>query len=352
MPRRRTPRRCVGHAAIGTAAVLAVVHIVSRHSLSSSLGAVVPATGPGRCTQPLRRQWLLGASGAAVASAAPGAERAHASSIGTPFGFELDVSFLDPPAPPDVAKPPPDAEVTPSGLASKVLLRPSCALSKFTPPEVLAKCQRPAAWDRVVIDYTGWQTNGKMFDSSRLEKKTVRVNSIMPGWTEGLPMMSPGETRRFWVPASLGYGDNPDQNKPTGPLVFDIELYSIERQPKPPDDLAAMPADATTTPSGLGYKVLRAGSGSRSPSLDANVTVQYNGWESGGDLFMSSSFGAPTTFKVGDIPIKGLAEGVQMMVEGEKRMFWIPPELAFGKRPANGLPSTMLVYDIELSAIT
>ena len=57
----------------------------------------------------------------------------------------------------------------------------------------------------------------------------------MKGWTEGLQMMAPGETRRFWIPAEMAFGTNATEtSKPVGPLVFDIELYSIERQPKPP----------------------------------------------------------------------------------------------------------------------
>ncbi|CAK0825572.1 unnamed protein product [Prorocentrum cordatum] len=124
-----------------------------------------------------RREWLAAAGAAGVAGPTP----ARASEISV-FGANLDLSFLDPKAPEDYNKPPADAEVFPSGLVSKILLRPQCALSKFTPPEKLAKCPKAKPYDKVLIDYSGWkQADGRMFDSSRNEKKSVRVNSVMPG---------------------------------------------------------------------------------------------------------------------------------------------------------------------------
>jgi len=263
----------------------------------------------------------------------------------------LDLSFLDPRAPEDFNTPPADAQVFPSGLVSKMLLRPQCALSKFTTPEKLAQCTKANLYDKVVIDYSGWKrSDGKMFDSSRNEKQSFRVNSVMPAWTEILPLMSPGESRRVWVPAKLAYGDNPAANKPAGDLVFDIELYSIDRQEKPPDNLEGAPPDAKFTESGLGYKVLQAGAGAR-PTLESNITATYSGYETNGAPFMLTSQGAPKTFKVSEIPIKGLLEGVQTMAPGEKRQFWIPPSLAFGEKAAIGLPKGGLVFEFELTGV-
>eukprot|EP00971_Amphidinium_carterae_P238263 4729979-Amphidinium_carterae.1 len=181
-------------------------------------------------------------------------------------GF-FDLSFLDPPAPADAASPPPDVEVRSGGLKSKMLLRPTCALSKFTPPEEIAKCPRPTKYDKVVIDFSGWQVStGKMFDSSRLERMTLRVDDLFPGWQEGMKLMSPGETRRFWIPSKLAFGDEPDGNKPAGDVVLDVSLYDIVRQEKPPDapaDVGSVPEDATVLESGLAFKVLQGGSGSK-----------------------------------------------------------------------------------------
>src|SRR5688500_3353004 len=98
------------------------------------------------------------------------------------------------PAPHDVAKPPADAVATPSGLASKVL-QPGKGTTK------------PAATDLVTVHYTGWTTDGKMFDSSVAAGKPVTfpLNRLIKGWGEGVPLMVVGEMRRFWFQQMLSY---------------------------------------------------------------------------------------------------------------------------------------------------
>ena len=58
--------------------------------------------------------------------------------------------------------------------------------------------------------------------------------------------------------------------------------------------------------------------------------------------------GRPATFPLNGV-IAGWTEGVQLMVEGEKRRFWIPVELAYKNAP--GKPAGMLVFDVELLEI-
>ncbi len=115
-------------------------------------------------------------------------------------------------APSDVAAPPKDAAKTASGLASKVL--------KPGKGKV-----HPKATDEVTVHYSGWTTDGKMFDSSRNgPPATFPLNGVIKGWTEGVQLMVEGETRRFWIPEPLAYGGRRD---PRGMLVFDVELLSI-----------------------------------------------------------------------------------------------------------------------------
>src|SRR5438093_663382 len=119
----------------------------------------------------------------------------------------------------------------------------------------------------------------------------------------------------------------------------------------PPPDVAAPPADAKKTASGLSYKVLKAGTGGRRPKPTDQVTVHYTGWTTDGKMFDSSVVrGQPTTFPL-DMVIKGWTEGVQLMVVGEKRRFWIPGNLAYDNSPRPGAPKGMLVFDIELLSI-
>ena len=117
--------------------------------------------------------------------------------------------------------------------------------------------------------------------------------------------------------------------------------------PAPPD-VAAPPADAPRTASGLASKVLTPGTGNRHPRPNSRVTVHYTGWMTDGEMFDSSvARGEPATFGLNEV-IPGWTQGVQMMVEGEKRRFWIPAKLAYGD---SGKVRGMLVFDIELLKI-
>lgn len=118
------------------------------------------------------------------------------------------------PAPADVAAPPDDAEATASGLASKVL-------------EAGSGATHPTATSNVTVHYTGWTTDGRMFDSSvaRGQPSTFPLAGVIRGWTEGLQLMVVGEKRRFWIPEELAYGGRRD---PRGMLVFDVELIAIQ----------------------------------------------------------------------------------------------------------------------------
>jgi peptidylprolyl isomerase len=129
------------------------------------------------------------------------------------------------------------------------------------------------------------------------------------------------------------------------PLV----LAACGRSIPAPPDVAAPPADAQKRPSGLASKVLTPGKGTRHPRPNSRVTVHYTGWTTDGEMFDSSvSRGAPITFALDGV-IAGWTEGVQMMVEGEKRRFWIPEALAYEGQP--GGPAGMLVFDVELIKI-
>jgi FKBP-type peptidyl-prolyl cis-trans isomerase len=117
----------------------------------------------------------------------------------------------------------------------------------------------------------------------------------------------------------------------------------------PPPDVAAAPADAVRTSTNLASKVIRPGTGTRHPRPNSMVTVHYTGWTTDGKTFDSSvSRGEPAQFGLDQV-IQGWTEGLQMMVEGEKRRFWIPARLAYEGAP--GKPQGTLVFDIELIRI-
>jgi len=246
------------------------------------------------------------------------------------------------PAPSDVAAPPSDALRTASGLAYKIL-------------EGSSGGAHPGPADKVTVHYTGWTAaTGEMFDSSvtRGQTATFGLNQVIPGWTEGLQLMAPGQKARFWIPGKLAYGDTPQGGRPFGLLVFDVELLSFQAAPKPPqvpEDVAAPPANATVTASGLAYRVLKAGTGTTHPTATSSVTVHYSGWTAAtGELFDSSVVrGETISFPLNRV-IPGWTEGLQLMVVGEKTRFWIPGKLAYGDAPQGGRPYGLLVFDVEL----
>ena len=121
--------------------------------------------------------------------------------------------------------------------------------------------------------------------------------------------------------------------------------------PQTPPDVAAPPADALRTPSGLASKVLRVGLGQQHPGLRSSVKVHYTGWTPDGKMFDSSVVrNEPAVFTLVEV-IPGWTEGLQLMVAGEKRRFWIPGPLAYDNIPRPDAPKGMLVFDIELLEI-
>ena len=245
--------------------------------------------------------------------------------------------LTDIPAPPDVAAPPAEAVRSPSGLVSRII----------TPG---SGTETPHETDFATVNYTGWTSTGEAFDSSRVRHmpSMLFLNRVMPGWRECVLLMKVGETRRCWVPQDLAFKGQ--AGRPMGTVVFDIELLDLRTTPAtPPPDVAAPPVDAVSTSSGIYYKVIKPGTGTKHPTARDSVTVHYSGWTTAGMVFDSTILkGNPVTLDLTNV-IRGWAEGLQLMVEGERTRFWIPEKLAYkGER---GKPRGMLVFDIDLLTI-
>jgi FKBP-type peptidyl-prolyl cis-trans isomerase FklB len=107
----------------------------------------------------------------------------------------------------------------------------------------------------------------------------------------------------------------------------------------------AKKAGVVTTDSGLQYKVIKEGTG-KSPGPEDQVTVHFKGTMIDGKPFDSSyKKNKPATFQVNAV-IKGWAEGLQLMKEGGKSQFFIPQNLAYGKR--GPLAHRTLIFEVEL----
>jgi peptidylprolyl isomerase len=221
----------------------------------------------------------------------------------------------------------------------------------------------PKATDIVDVHYVGTLTDGVKFDSSLDRGAAARfpLNQVIAGWTEGVQLMSVGDKFRFFVPPELGYGAEGTPGGPIGPnetLIFDVELLKVSN---PEINLAAATkflaengkkSGVKTTASGLQYQVLAEGPAAGKSPSDANVVrVHYEGRLLDGQKFDSShDRGEPIEFPLAQV-IPGWTEGVQLMSEGDKFRFFIPPALAYGEGGAPGSPigpNEALIFEVEL----
>lgn len=131
-------------------------------------------------------------------------------------------------------------------------------------------------------------------------------------------------------------------------LILPLMAAAADDIPAPPD-VAQPPEDAEKTESGLISKVLEPGKGKMHPRAKDTVEVHYTGWTTDGKMFDSSvTRGQTASFPLNRV-IAGWTEGLQLMVTGEKRRFWIPENLAYQGRA--GAPAGTLVFDVELIGI-
>lgn len=151
-----------------------------------------------------------------------------------------------PPVPADVAAPPRDARKTAKGVFYKVL-KPGTGKQKPTTDKI------------VRVHYTGWTTDGNIFDSSVVRGNPARfpLSGVIEGWGDGLQTMVVGETTRFWIPEELAYKGR--KGSPAGMLVFDVELLEIIDPPKPPELPDNHPSVEETPQQGAGAQGAHGG---------------------------------------------------------------------------------------------
>jgi FKBP-type peptidyl-prolyl cis-trans isomerase FklB len=199
---------------------------------------------------------------------------------------------------------------------------------------------RPAVGDRVTVHYTGWLENGTEFDDSRRREKPAQfaLGRVIPGWNEGLALMTRGMRCKLTLPPALGYGE---QGTPGGPippnstLIFDVELVDFEKAPA----FVALQTDKlTTTESGVKYEIATAGTGDALTEKD-NIEVHYGVWNSKGELLMSHcSEQGPVRVGIGDLQMPFMRELLLKLKEGGTCRAEVPVKEAFprGVPPALG----------------
>jgi peptidylprolyl isomerase len=225
------------------------------------------------------------------------------------------VAKAPPPLP--VAAPPADAEtVTGTPEAPTAAIR-VVRLAAGTGP-------KPGRNDIVTIHLDGWRTSGDTFLTTRTRKRPIQQSLAMmaPGFAHAVTTMQKGERAMIWVPPEVGYNGAPEGTPEE--LVYQVELVDFERAPATPPDVAAPPANAERSPSGVASVVVHPGTGSVHPRRQDGVAYHYTGWSRTGRIFDSSELRKrpKSTPMYREWP--ALEEALAAMVVGERRRIWIP----------------------------
>ena len=214
--------------------------------------------------------------------------------------------------------------------------------------------ESPKRGDIVIIHYKAMLEDETVFENSRNKRTPVsfRIGNeqFIEGLQEGIMLMNKGAVGRFVIPPELAYGENRvGVVEPNSTLIYEVELLDI----KPGIEIVTpekKEIEKVKTDSGLEYSIISQGKGSR--AFDGMfIAAEYTGFFGDNEIFDSSfDRGKPLEVKLGDgTLIQGLEEGFTYLHEGDKARFWIPSELAYGKRGRGIIPpDTDLVFDIEL----
>ncbi len=193
----------------------------------------------------------------------------------------------------------------------------------------------PVRGDMVKVHYTGWLTDGKVFDSSRQrgEPAEFPVGWVIEGWNEALAMMTPGSRLKLTIPPDLGYGERgaPGTIPPNATLIFDVELLSVR-----PGPVFAEPDSetATTCESGLVYQEIAAGEG-EPIDADTHVEMTFTIWTTDGKLIHdSANMGGSRLTQPKALRWGVLTEAAKTMRPGGEWLCRVPAALAFGDQGA------------------
>ncbi|MCC6407972.1 MAG: FKBP-type peptidyl-prolyl cis-trans isomerase [Planctomycetes bacterium] len=255
--------------------------------------------------------------------------------------FEMEMVALT--AMPEFRPARPEAtKTTPSGLKYEVLVEGQGELFDAT-----------AIYD---LKYALWNTSGKLLTCTEAGGAPLHftlANSPMDFLKEAVPMLKVGSRYRLEVPPALCFGarDQGPDLPPNSITVWEIELTGMAK-PLPLPPFALTPDDKMVkTASGLGYEVLREGTGPQA-GQGKTVSVHYAGWLTTGGAPFDSSYERAEPFKLrlpGGV-IKGWNEGLALMREGSMYRFTIPAALAYGPRgsPPDIGPNATLIFVIEM----
>jgi FKBP-type peptidyl-prolyl cis-trans isomerase len=186
--------------------------------------------------------------------------------------------------------------------------------------------------DRVRVHYSGWTTDGKMFDSSRKRGVPFEFSvgrGVIEGWSEAARLMSPGARFKLTIPGDLAYGERgrPPRIPGNATLIFDVELLAITARTLDwvPWDAAA---ESKTTDSGARLQTVVAGDGP--PGAEADYTViEWALWTPSGELKSSSVMDSQTlAVDPQKLPFAFITEAVRELNQGGRVLMEVPRNAA------------------------
>lgn len=185
------------------------------------------------------------------------------------------------------------------------------------------------------LSYAAGYKMGDMFQNQKLR---VNPDAVLKGLSDARQNVSPAMTK-----AQI----NTILRDPKAFLLSESDVQSAQALQEEASFFHAngQRKGVVVLPSGLQYKILRAGQGN-SPQPTDRVKIKYIGKQINGNVFgTSSSTGEPAEFTMQSL-VPGLIEGLKLMKEGDKWEFYIPSSLAFGNR--SPLASRALIFEVEL----
>lgn len=212
----------------------------------------------------------------------------------------------------------------------------------------------PLLTDRVKVAYTGYLTNGDVFDESIEGLSFPVLGNLIPGFAEGISYFNAGGKGKLIIPAHLAYGSQGSGNIPAGAvIVFEIELLYVNYTEENEVDIQTYLSDnnltAERSASGLYYVINEQGAG-ENPTAADNVTVAYKGYFLNGTVFDESSANG-ISFNLQDV-ISGWKEGITYFKEGGSGVLLIPSSLGYGNTGNTSIPGgAVLIFDINLVTI-
>ena len=222
----------------------------------------------------------------------------------------------------------------------------------------------PNPVDQVEVHYDGrFADSGEQFDTSiGGDTITFGLNGVIPGWTEGLQKMQPGDEFMFWIPWKMAYGEEGrGPIPPRSDLMFKVELFNVipavsadpaawaRATPWPTDNSG----EVRRRPSGLEYLVIKSGDADEAPPTDRDfVYVHLEGRLEDGSLVDTTyETQAPLRFPMADLT-PGWNELMKLMRPGDHWMVKMPPHLMYAEEGDGRIPpNATVIFEVRLDTV-